>query len=521
MIGRALDSVIGVFSPERAVKRTVARAMLQRAYDGAKGDRLSADWKPSNRAADLELLSDADTIRARARDLVRNNAYAKGIINARRRNIIGCGIYPQSRTTNERFNAAAESLFDRWQKQCDVTGRLSFYELQGLCQTEMDEAGECLVHFVKLNDPSRVLPLALELIEADRLISDSIYARKAAQPGNEIRRGVEIDRYGRPVAYHIWERNPNDLNSFRQVARRIPAEECVHLFRQERIDQTRGISLFAPVVLWLHHLKNYMEAEQISKRVASCFGVAIETMAGPADGGIFPAAGEDSADTNGNSFDHLEAGIVARLFPGEKASVINPGRSEAGAQTWITLMLRSMAVGTQLSYERLTRDYSQTNYSSNRAADLEDRRDFRPLQEAMIRQLCEPVWRKFLASAVEADKFTSFPDVFTFVANYDRYAEHVWQAPGWEWVDPVKEVTADILAVEKGFDTLADSLGRRGKDWRDVLRQRKVEQDFADKLELRVSQENVIPLATAVVEAEEAAVQNKQEAANADEPATA
>lgn len=513
MIGRLADKVIAAISPESGLRRTQARIRfeaLNRQYDGAKTDSLNSNWRPTNRSADLELLGDADKIRARARDLVRNNAYAKGMVRARARNVVGCGIYPQSRATGKAFVKAAELEFERWQKQADITGRLSFYEIQWLAMEEVDEAGECIVHFVRSSDRSRRLPFALELIEADRICGESVYARGINPAnGNEVRRGVEVDKTGRPVAYHVYERNPADLNSYSTTVRRLPAEECVHLFRQERIGQTRGVSIFAPVLIWLHHLRNYMDSEQKTKAISSKFGVLIKSLGGPADAGLLGASGDSTTDTNGNTFDHLEDSFVARLFPGEDVSVVDPGRSEAGAEIWITLMLRSLAVGSGLSYERLTRDYSKTNYSSNRASDLEDRREFRPLQEMLIRQLCEPVWRKFLAAAVEAG-LKGFPTPNRFIAQYESYTDHVWQAPGWEWVDPVKEAAGDVLAIEKGLMTYADALGRRGKDWRETFDQRKVEQDYADEIGLSISAENVIPLATAVVEAEEKAAQKEQ-----------
>lgn len=497
MIAEMIDSVVGLFSPTKAAERQVKRR-----YDAARKDRTTSNWRPSNRSADLEMLADADTIRARARDLVRNNAYAKGIIRAKVRNVVGCGIRPQATVTQrngkpkERFNVAAEQLFDRWQRKCDITGRLSFYEMQRLIAAEVTEAGECLVNFVRSNDRSRPIPLALELIEADRLASDEFLAGYAnPNNGNEVRRGVEIDRNtGEPVAYWIYQDHPNDVitRSFRPV--RYSAGTVLHLFKQERIGQTRGVSDFAPVIRWLKDLHYYVENELISSAIASCFSVAVKSVGGGADGGLLDTIDDDNTDADANQFEYLQPGQVARLFPDEDISVINPSRQNASANEWINLMLRSMGVGVGLSYERLVRDYSQTNYSSNRASDLEDRREFRIEQDWLINHLCWPVWVRFMASAVDSGA-AGFPTPAQFVANYDEWMSVKWQPPGWEWVDPVKEQKASADGINNNLTTLADELGKRGRDWREVLAQRAAEEEYKRQLGLGDAEVAEVPSA--------------------------
>lgn len=492
MIGQLLDHAIGVFAPATAARRVHAREayrrLSKRSYDAAKRDRTNANWFPVNRSADLELLSDAKEIRARARDLVRNNAYARGILRAICRNTVGVGIKPQARTPDEMVNVALEELFDRWQKSADITGRLSFYEIQRLAMWEVAEAGEVLIHFVESRDRSRPLPLAIELIEADRIADEYLAFRSKLNPdtGNEIRRGIEVDATGVPVAYWLYPSHPNDINTWNTTPQRMPAENFVHLFKVERIGQTRGVSAFAPLVSWLKNLHYYVDNELQASAVASCFTAAIKTMGGPNDLGLSDTLDSDSSDTDGNQFEYLQPGMIARLLPGEEVDVINPSRPNAQADAWINLMLRSMAVGAGLSYERLTRDYSQTNYSSNRASDLEDRREFRTDQQWMITHLCEPVWRRFVISAVQRG-MPDMPSRTELLAEFDAWQRHIWQPPGWEWVDPLKEVQASIAAIDANLSTLSDEHGKRGNDWRSQLEQRAKEE--AAKLELGLEKE--------------------------------
>lgn len=436
------------------------------------------------------MLGDADTIRARARDLVRSNPFAQGIVRARLRNVIGCGIRPQARIETaagkprEAVNRQIEELWDRWQKRADLGGRLTFYEIQRLVYREVDEAGEVLLHFVEdRGDRSRPLPLAIELIDIDRLAADYLFPRSVnTDNGNEVRRGVEIDRQGRAVAYWLYDSHPQDLNTFIARPKRHLADEFLHIYRVERVGQTRGVSMFAPVIRALKDIGYYVENELQASAVAACFTAAIKTVDGPASGSLVDTLDDSASDTDGNRFEYLQPGMVARLFPGEEVETINPMRPNAAAEPWINLILRMMAIGTGLSYERLSRDYSGTNFSSNRAGDLEDRREFRPDQEWIIGDLCEPVWQRFLVSAV-IERKVPITDL-QLLASFDRYCRCAWQAPGWEWVDPQKEATASVVALRNNLTTLAEELGKRGRDLHDTLEQRKREKDLLAEMGL-------------------------------------
>ena len=493
MIGELFDSFVGLFSPLRGAHRVHARQTMQklrrRSYDAAKLDRTNSNWLTANRSPDLELQSDAATIRARARDLCRNNAYARAVVNALTRNVVGSGILPQSRIEGaDELNREAETLFSRWQRRADITGHLTFFELQRLVYKEVIEAGECLVHFTAQDDRSRPVSLALELIDADRLAEDAQSGRPMnPDSGNEIRRGVEVNQLGQPVAYWIYDSHPNDLNTIWATPVRRPATEFIHLFKLDRIGQTRGVSLFAPLVAWLKNLHYYMDNELQASAVASCFTAAIKTMAGPADGGLLDTIDSDSSDTDGNTLEYLQPGMIARLMPGEEIEAINPGRPNSQAEPWIMLMLRSLAVGGGLSYERMARDYTQTNYSSARSSDLEDRKEFRADQAWLIAHLCEPVWQRFIESAVNEGKLSI--DAQTLIEAYDDYTRHTWQCPGWEWVDPTKEVEASAVALENNLTTLSDELGARGRDLLETLEQRAKEKQLLKELDLEQAPE--------------------------------
>ena len=500
MISKILDSIVSAVSPLSGLRRMQARKLL-RSYQGAEPSRVASSRTPKNQPADMELLGPfgADRLRAWARDMVRNNAYAWGVVDTIVSSVVGCGIKAQSTYETpegedvEDVNDVRDKLWAEWCEVCDVNGLYTFEELQAAAQREIVEAGEVLVRIIRTPDTVyrgilRPVPLALEVIEADRLAGDkdTYAARLSADNGNRIIRGVEVDDLGKPVAYWIYKDHPLQPYAFTRTPERIPANEIMHLFRRDRVGQTRGVTWFAPALSWIRDLGTYVDNELQASAVASCFTVAIKTHT-PV-GNLFDPDGGTGTDAAGNRQRYVEPGMIMELAPGEDVVGLNPGRPNAGAEPWIQLILRGIAVGTGLSYEVVARDYSQTSYSSSRTSQLEDRRRFRCWQQYLIRHLCQPVWDAFCdAAAISA--LRGFATSAELLDDRRRYAPVEWQTPEWEWVDPQSEQTASEMALNSFTDTYQNVLGSRGRSFRSVFYQRAKEERMRKKLGLVTPEE--------------------------------
>lgn len=500
MISKILDSIVSAVSPLSGLRRMQARKLL-RSYQGAEPSRVASSRSPKNQPADMELLGPfgADRLRAWARDMVRNNAYAWGVVDTIVSSVVGCGIKAQSTYETpegedvEDVNDIRDKLWAEWCEVCDVNGLYTFEELQAAAQREIVEAGEVLVRIIRTPDTVyrgilRPVPLALEVIEADRLAGDkdTYAARLSADNGNRIIRGVEVDDLGKPVAYWIYKDHPLQPYAFTRTPERIPANEIMHLFRRDRVGQTRGVTWFAPALSWIRDLGTYVDNELQASAVASCFTVAIKTHT-PV-GNLFDPDGGTGTDAAGNRQRYVEPGMIMELAPGEDVVGLNPGRPNAGAEPWIQLILRGIAVGTGLSYEVVARDYSQTSYSSSRTSQLEDRRRFRCWQQYLIRHLCQPVWDAFCdAAAISA--LRGFATSAELLDDRRRFAPVEWQTPEWEWVDPQSEQTASEMALNSFTDTYQNVLGSRGRSFRSVFYQRAKEERMRKKLGLVTPEE--------------------------------
>ena len=207
MIGKLIDSVVSAVNPIAGLRRAQARKVL-RSYQGGEPSRVSSNRHPKNNPADIELSGPfgANQIRAWARDLVRNNSYAWGVVDTIVSSVVGCGIRAQSTFETpagddvEAINDSRDKIWGEWCEVCDINGQHTFDELQALCQREMVEAGEVLIRILPLPSTeykgiSRPVPLALEIIEADRLAGDKDTYASGISPANTNRivRGVEVD----------------------------------------------------------------------------------------------------------------------------------------------------------------------------------------------------------------------------------------------------------------------------------------------------------------------------------------
>lgn len=495
-----LDSLIAYVSPAAGLKRAHARKLM-RSYAGAESNRLTNHKKPRNLAADQELLgpNGADAMRAWARSMVRDNAYAWNVVDTIVSNVVGDGITAQSIFETpegedlEEINDIRDCLFAWWSEVADINGELTFAEIQVLCQREIVEAGEVLVRIIKTPGKeykgiSRPIPLALELIEADRLaLERDTYKASVNRDGrNSVVRGVELDDKGKPVAYWIYPQHPNSPYSIGNITpERVPASEVLHLFRKDRVGQTRGISWFAPVMSPMRDLGIYIDNELQSSAIASCFGVVVKS--DTPIGSLLPADGE-TTDSNGNSLEYIEPGIVTRLRPGEDISVINPARPNSSAEPWINLMLRGTAAGTGTNYEAISKDFSNTSYSSSRSSKLEDRARNKRWQNYLVWHLCQPVWDAFCTAAALSGE-DSFPTATELLEDRRKLTPVEWQLPEQEWVDPASEQSAASDSIAKYMSTYQDELGSRGRSYRSTFYQASKEKKLRMRLGLLTPEE--------------------------------
>ena len=178
--------------------------------------------------------------------------------------------------------------------------------------------------------------------------------------------------------------------------------------------------------------------------------------------------------------------MIWKLRDGESFEGFSPARPNAALDPFLRFMVREVATGVGVSYESLSKDYSKSNYSSSRLSILDDRQAFRVLQQWVIRNFLYPLFRQWfrqasLAGVIRIKDAASAEDEWLHACRF--------RPPGWQWVDPTKEIAAAIAAVQAGFTTVGDVIAQNGggTDPEDVFKARRKELDLLDSLGLSFS----------------------------------
>jgi lambda family phage portal protein len=449
------------------------RPRMASGYEAAASSRRTLGWLAATSDINTLVFGGLDTLRSRSRDMVRRNPWATNALDAFVANCVGTGIKPQSLFPDAAVRERIQKLWLRWTDDADASGLTDFYGLQALACRSTAEGGECLIRIRPRQAKDGLsVPLQLQLLEGEHLPTNE---NRRLENGNFIRAGIEFNAIGKRVAYHLYRQHPGD--SLHPMAStelvRVPAESVLHLFRPIRPGQLRGQPWLTQVLVKLHELDQYDDAELVRKKTAAMFAGFIVKNS-PED----QLLGEGAADSNGTALAGLEPGTLQVLLPGEDVKFSSPADVGASYETFMRVQLRSIAAGIGITYEQLTGDLTGVNYSSIRAGLLEFRRRCEQFQHQVLAfQLCQPVWRRWIQAAVLSGALPN-------VADLSAYYEVKWIPPGFAWVDPLKDIRAQMMAVRAGFKSRSEVVSEQGYDAEAIDREIAADNQRADALGL-------------------------------------
>lgn len=449
---RFLISVAPRWGLERVKSRAQAQ-LMQRHYEAAQtGGRRTENWYRTISDANAANGPALAPLRELARDLRRNNGWAKRGVQAIVNNTVGWGIMAKPSDRSDARAKAALKIWDAWATStaCDYDGRLDFYGLQRLAMECIAESGEVLIIKQPANtsDGLGQIPMRIHVVEPDYI--DTNRNGIVGDLGGPVIDGVEFDKFGRRVAYWLYTVHPGSQRLWTQKFQsiRTPADRVLHIFRVDRPGQIRGASWLAPAITRLKDYDDYEDAELMQQKVAACFGAFVTDMDGTAP--PLGALAQTTTDSDGSQIESLEPGHIEYLQPGKTVTFATPPQSSS--PEFSKRVLRRIAMSMGVTYEDLTGDYSQVNFSSARMARIAHWANVHEWREHMlIPQMCRGVW----AWAMElASAFNNWPTIPTAA----------WTAPPMPILEPDKEGLALNRLVRGGFLTWRQSIRQLGED---------------------------------------------------------
>lgn len=416
----------------------------KRKFEGAARTKRTSGWCSRGGDANSVISGDLFTLRQRSRDLRRNNSMAKRAIEVTTNGVVGRGI--QTRVISN----GQESIQQKWNDwagttKCDYDGRHNLKGLQRLIMDAVQESGEVLIRRRFIDDPE--FPVQYQVLESDFLNSNVVGGK--SQNGNTIIQGIEFDQNGKRVGYHVYETHPGSSSASLSIQTNfIPASEMIHLFRQERPGQVRGVPWSSSNMIRIKDLDDFQDAQLMRQKIAALFTAFVQDISAEVEC-------DDTSDFGAS----MEPGIIEELPPGKTVTFASPPSVE-NYKEFTSVELHTIAAGYGLSYESMTGDLSEVNFSSARMGWLEMQRNFDAWRDGlMIHGFLDPVFADFLwmmrVTGVQVSPGTK--------------SKHI--PPKREMIDPTKEVPATIKKIRAGLSSLSDEISAQGKDPDEVLEQ--------------------------------------------------
>jgi lambda family phage portal protein len=452
-VANPIDKLVGWISPRAGLNRHLDRLRLTRAYEAASP---RDTWRPrrAGASANADHFADASALRSKARALVQNVPYIRAAIDALVAATVGTGIIVRGTGPQA---AAVNKLLAAWTQTCDADGRLDYNGLVAAADRAMEQDGEVLVRLRPRRPADNLpVPLQLQLLEIDWLDS----TRTQTYGTNQIINGIEYDAIGQVAAYWLWNSHPGDITIQRGAnvqSRRIEAASIIHLYASERPGQGRGFSRLASVIARVRDLQLYEDAELARKNLETRLSVLYSGDASQLENpNLDGTAASPGAAVTGNLGD-LASGSITQLPAGGNVTVVAPSVAE-GYVDYVKHQLHLIAAGIGVTYEQMTGDMREVNYSSARVRLLDFRRAVQQIQWLTLKpRLLDPIHRAFINAAVDGGMLPSAD----YAVDYSF--------PKWDYVNPEQDVRADLAEISGGLSSISEKLRQRGYQPEDVF----------------------------------------------------
>jgi len=521
------------------------KAIIGEPYEAAsRFDREVAMWTPSARSADGDITPNKFLLDARVRDLVRNDGYTASGSEIRKDNIVGdmflLNAKPNAKVLGldevweQEFQEEVEAKFTLWAESpnnwVDAQRVNTLTSLVRLAIALYTTTGEVLASAEWIKGFDRPFSTAIQMIDSDRL-STPMYKRD----GQSMRMGVERDLYGAPIAYNIRVAHPHDFASNSFQWRRVPTrtrwgrQQVIHIFEQQRPDQSRGVAAMAAGLKEARITKKFRDTVLQNAVVNATYAATIESDlpsevifnalgAGQVDQGAVRKAiagyagsymGVNEQFINASDSLTIDGVRIPHLIPGSKLHMQPASSGGPLGNEFEASLLRYIASILNVSYEQLSKDYTKTNYSSARASLNESNKSMRAIKRNVADRFASHIYMLWLEEAIARNEITAMPrnaPNFWSGLNREAYTSCDWIGASRGQIDELKETQAAVLRLKYNLTSYEDEVSRLGRDYRKVFTQISREKALMTdlKIEVDTGDDNMMNAATGAPREKEA-----------------
>lgn len=468
------DKVVSWLSPVRGVERMRARKIMAfaDAYTGASTSRRSMyDFTPVSQSADDTIKYSRDMLVRRGHHMYRNNPIVSGAFDSNCTSIIGAGLQMHSRIDGKLLGISddqreeLETAIEReWRlfsesTECDIARTCNFGQLQNITLLQSFVTGESFTLLPFLDRPGFPYGLKVQIIEPERICNEENRSNGLTEQKNNLYDGVEKDRYGAPIRYHIASDFPYSSTQKTLKWTKIDAfggpyglRNVLHHYVVKRSGQTRGVSCLAPVLEKLYTLDKYMKAYLDIALVQALFTVFIKHEV--QQGGGLPGFQPDS-ETNATSSDDdykMGSGAIIDLPVGDSIETASPGMPNSNLDPFVMAIYREIGIGLNIPLEILTKHF-QSSFTAAKAAFNEAWRFYKMRRTWLVSSFCQPIYERLLFECVARGRINA-PGFFDDPLVRAAYCRAAWDGPAQGHLNPVQEATAIETRTRIGITTI-------------------------------------------------------------------
>lgn len=465
--------------------------------------------------------TDPAVIRERARVVYRESTIAHGIVTRLVDTVVNTGLTWESSPTWDHIPTAPtdesqrytitreiEQLWRAWvqSSESDITGRLSFGQLQRLAyRTELVD-GEVVAILRYLNSPDRISPVAIQLINADQICTPWGPEQKQIEDrGGKIEDGVEFDSTGREVAVWVQQDLGKKHERIPYTGPRSGRRFVVRSGNFEAVGQSRGLPELDAVVYELSRLTEYDIAELEGMVASSALLAAIEIDKDAAVSGKKPGVrpnvpvSETDTKRDGDTAYGINtqdvgkfAIVMNNLEPGQTMKLFQNNRPASNFDAFVKSFVTRIAGGLGMPFS-VAMQIFQSSYSASRAEILFYWLNVNRRRDDFINGFLKPIYEAVFTEWVRAGELSATG----YLA--DKKIRRAWLGGTWNGVsmpqvDPMKEVNAVEKRIELGHTTgEREAKVHNGSDYRENIERLRTENQLRAEVNAPL---NPAPIAT-------------------------
>ena len=403
-------------------------------------------WADSMSAAAAASHAVRRKLRSRSRyEIQENSSLGKGMVLKKAKDVVGTGplMAFDSKLLNfsgpdaQQINRVVNRAFATWAKASCFAKKLRTAYYSYIVDGE--------VFIGAMTNPSLTHPVSLDLrLYESELCTD--VQNGAVDPNNFD--GVVLDDNGIPVRYEILRQHPgNDrLLGVPLSAMEIDADQMIHLFREDRPQQIRGIPHTTPSLPLFAFRRRFILATVAAAEVAASHAGILQTDA-------------HAVDEDGNTFDtdvdpseifDFDRGSLTAMPYGWKLAQMRAEHPQSTIEMFDKVLVGEISRCLQMPYNRAAGDSRDYTFASGKL----DRDDWLEAIETEQLDLEQIVLAKVVrwwfqeASLISGLLPRELTDLITTDPNTLDLLPVAWHWPRKRETDPAKQATADVKYTE-------------------------------------------------------------------------